>query len=127
MPLWLISSIMAQETTIRTTTRLVTIDVVARDKDGKFAQGLSASDFTLLDNYKKQDIRVFRRPSKQQTPDSIAARMQLPEELPPNIFTNFRQSASPPKAVTVILFDGLNTPIEDQRSDRKVSRATKAR
>jgi len=30
--------------TIRTTTRLVTVDVVAREKDGKFAKDFKASD-----------------------------------------------------------------------------------
>jgi VWFA-related protein len=122
MKLWsgflLVGLLLGQDATIRTTTRLVTIDVVARDKDGKFAQGLSASDFTVTDNGKKQDIRVFRRPADAQTPDSIAARMQLPEDLPANVFTNFKQTPTQPKAVTVILFDGLNTPIEDQRYAR---------
>ncbi|MCX6612776.1 MAG: VWA domain-containing protein, partial [Acidobacteria bacterium] len=110
--------LLGQDATIRTTTRLVTIDVVARDKDGKFAQGLSAADFVVTDNGKKQDIRVFRRPADAQTPDSISARMQLPEDLPANVFTNFKQTPTQPKAITVILFDGLNTPIEDQRYAR---------
>jgi VWFA-related protein len=114
----LVGLLFGQDATIRTTTRLVTIDVVARDKDGKFAQGLSAADFTVTDNGKKQDIRVFRLPADAQTPDSISARMQLPEDLPANVFTNFKQTPSQPKAVTVILFDGLNTPIEDQRYAR---------
>ncbi len=100
---------------IRTTTRLVTVSVVVRDRDGKPVSGLKAEDFTLTDEGKRQQVQIW----DQQTaaPQLPSARMGLPAELPPDIHTNF-QGVALPRNAAVILLDGLNTPIVDQRYTR---------
>ena len=65
---------------IRVTTRLVLVDVIATDKDGKHVTDLKPEDFVLEDSGKKQTLSVF---SLEQT----AAQGLLPT-LPPNIYSN---------------------------------------
>ncbi|HBY64607.1 MAG TPA: hypothetical protein DEH78_32715 [Solibacterales bacterium] len=107
------------EPAFRATTRLVSLDVLVRDKDGKPVGDLSAGEFTVFDDGKPQVVRVFRRlggataPERSET--GAASRLGLPPELPPSVFSNASSAGSTPPAVSVILFDGLNTPIEDQR------------
>jgi VWFA-related protein len=111
----------APDLVIRSNTRLVTLDVVVTAKDGKAAADLSASDFTILDNGKRQELRVFRGPNEaaaQNEATGASERMKLPAELPASVFTNFNRGSAMPPAVTVILFDGLNTNIVDQRYAR---------
>src|ERR1035441_7494505 len=45
--------------TIRTTTTLVQVGVVARDSKGRTVEGLKKEDFEVLDNGKAQTIAVF--------------------------------------------------------------------
>ncbi|HFB98608.1 MAG TPA: VWA domain-containing protein, partial [Bryobacterales bacterium] len=93
--------------TFRVTTRLVEVSVVAETKDGEPARGLKAEDFKLYDNGEPQKIVFFSR----ETPP----RRRLPGPLPPNVYTNrFEQLGEDVAGVTVILFDGLNTPLVDQ-------------
>jgi len=42
------------------TTQLVTLNLTAKDKDGKLLSGLKASDFTLSEDGKKQKIAIFQ-------------------------------------------------------------------
>ncbi|MBM3759706.1 MAG: hypothetical protein FJW36_05620 [Acidobacteria bacterium] len=104
---------------LRSTMRLVTVDVVVRNKDRKPVGDLSPADFVVLDNGKRQKVRIFKRPSElgvREDGRAIVARMHLAEDLPAGIATNFsREAAAPAPVVTVILFDALNTPIDDQR------------
>lgn len=109
----------APDVVLRTTTRLVSLNVIVRDKTGRAVSGLAASDFTLLDEGKTQEVRVFReeaRASASVEYASIAARMDLPADLPPGTYTNFNSPT--PQSVSVILLDGLNTPVVDQRYTR---------
>jgi VWFA-related protein len=108
-----------QDPVISTTTRLVTVDVVVRDKQGNPVQSLSQSDFSLLDNGKPQNLKLFRRSDFNGLISAAAQRMQLPAELPPGLHSNLASSKSSASSVTVILFDALNTPIEDQRNARQ--------
>ena len=45
--------------TIKTTTRVVLLDVVITDKSGKPVHGLKGHDFTVLEDGKAQQVRGF--------------------------------------------------------------------
>lgn len=107
--------------TLRTTTRLVHLTVVVRDRSGTPVRGLTAGDFTVLDEGKPQEIRVFeagQAPATEATGASIAARMKIPGPWPPSVFANFDPGAGVPPHAAVILLDGLSTSITDQRFAR---------
>jgi len=92
---------------IRTSTRLVQVNVVVHDKNGP-VRDLTKTDFVLTDRGRPQTISVFSVESMRELP-----RKEQP--LPPNTFSN-RQSGRPNAAnsVTVVLLDRLNTRFEDQ-------------
>ena len=95
-------------TTIRSTTRLVQVNVLAHDKNGPVA-GLKQEDFVLMDGKKQRKIATFAMDTSTST---IPGAMP---KLPPNVFTNsLQRHSATPTSVTVILFDSLNTPITDQ-------------
>jgi len=94
---------------LRTTTRLVQINVIVHDKKGKPVEGLKKEDFTILDQGKEEQVAVFSANS-----GSVSDRGALPD-LPANVFSNRGGTAAAnPGSVTVILFDALNTPIHEQ-------------
>ncbi|MGH9405150.1 MAG: VWA domain-containing protein [Candidatus Acidiferrales bacterium] len=97
-----VSQCAAQNSVIRTETRLVEISVVAKDSSGQAVTDLSRNDFRLYDNGKPVPIDVFSAPSLHRAPAEL---------LPPNTFSN--QIAGMP-IVTVVLLDGLNTSFHDQ-------------
>ena len=110
------------ETLIRSTVRLVQVSVVAEDKKGNPVTDLKAEDFTLLDEGKPQKIAFFSAP----TPTPAASDTEQPSPkparlLPPNAFTNRYdlKGQNTPGAVTVVLFDALNTAPQDQSFVRK--------
>src|ERR1700726_1775269 len=45
--------------TIRTSSRLVLLDVIVTDHSGKFVPGLKATDFTVLEDNKPQTLSAF--------------------------------------------------------------------
>jgi VWFA-related protein len=101
-----------QPSTIRSTTRLVQVSVVALDNHGNPITGLTKGDFTLSDQGTPQTIAVFSA----ETPASSTPSHPLPT----NIFTNrYELKGQDPGAVTVILFDALNSSAEDQSYARK--------
>ena len=87
--------------------RLVVVDVVATDQNGNLIGGLGKDDFTILEDGKPQPLRSFEPhvPARQGTVPDL--------HLGPNEFTNFPKQATN-SAVNVVLFDILNTPVEDQ-------------
>jgi VWFA-related protein len=96
--------------TFRVGTKLVEVDVVARDKRGP-ATGLTRDDFTLLDNGKPRDIAFFSvrsvRGSVKATPLSTAptaARL-----LAPGWISNRPNRDEAPATQTVLLLDRLFT------------------
>jgi VWFA-related protein len=100
------------EITIRSSTRLVQVSVIVRDKKGNPITGLKKEDFSILDEGKPQNIAFF----SSETP----APTKPPNPLPPNVFTNrFDLKGEDPGAVTIILFDALNTSPQDQSYVRK--------
>ena len=96
---------------IRTSTRLVQVNVVVQKKDGIPITGLKAADFSLLDNGRPQKIAFF-------SANTPAAAPALP--LPAHLFTNRADlKGQDPGATIVILFDTLNTDFEDQSFARQ--------
>jgi VWFA-related protein len=96
-------------TVLRSTTRLVQINVIVHNKKGEPVEGLRKEDFAIQDQGQEQQVATFF---------AIAATPREPSAipaLPPNVFTNRTdQTGGTPGSVTVILFDALNTAIQDQ-------------
>ena len=93
---------------IRSNTRLVQVNVVAHDKNGVVAD-LKKDDFVIFDGKKQRKIATF---SVETASSTIPGAMP---KLPPNVFVNsLQRHTETPTSVTVILFDGLNTPTTDQ-------------
>ncbi len=101
--------------TFRIGTKLVEVDVVARNKRGP-ATGLNKDDFTLFDNGKPQDIAVF-------SVRSVRASAALPAvpaapPLPPGLASNrSNPGAEPPATQTILLLDQIFTAPVNQAYD----------
>ena len=99
----------AETPVIRSTTRLVQLSVIVQNRKGEPITGLKKEDFTILDQGKPQTVALF---SNEGAPPPAGA---PPRPLPLNVFTNrLDQKGQEPGAVTVILFDSLNTSVLDQ-------------
>ncbi len=98
----------AQETpTFRVGTQLVQVDVIVRDGKGP-VRDLKKEDFTLLDKGKPQTIAVFSMRTAPAEPPP-------PSRQPPGVVSNRPMGrTTDPVSATVILFDRLNTQVEDQ-------------
>ena len=93
--------------TIRTTTRLVTMSVVVRDKHGNPVRGLSKDDFEVIDGGRPQSVRVL------QEIDNQAAHFIA--KLPPDTYSNASNQLGAPPSVTAIVFDTLLTHWDAQK------------
>jgi VWFA-related protein len=109
LPLWLclLTAQKPPETTIRTTTRLVHVNVVVRDRAGNPVAGLKQEDFEIADEGVPQQIRFFSAETSEAPPSP-------PPAVPEFVFSNQRaRGAARPGTVTAILFDSLNTALTD--------------
>src|SRR5258708_6278444 len=108
--------------TFRTTTRLVTVDVVAKDKHGRIVPDLSQKDFQVFEQVppkkgeREQQISGFLAVNR----DAIvaASKQQNALKLPPGVYTNLvttRLSVPP----TILLLDGLNTEADSGTEARR--------
>lgn len=101
---------------LKVTTRLVTVDVVARDRHGNPILDLKASDFQISEQggsgKSPQQIASFRLLDRSlaTAPDSERAKLQLPAGVYTNLVTSKNLSAPP----TILLVDGLNTDAATQ-------------
>ena len=95
--------------TIRANTRLVVVDVVVKDKKGQPITGLTANDFTVEENGKKQKIAMFTPPGGAQA---------APQPLPTGILTNKQEYIKPAGVPTVLLLDAANSHFLDQSYGR---------
>jgi VWFA-related protein len=103
----------AQEPILRTTTRMVQINVIVTKHGNQPVPGLKKEDFQVFDNGKQQEIRQFSEETRGLLPTSS-------EPLPPGTFTNeLEQRPGTPSAVTAILLDGVNTVFTDQSYARQ--------
>jgi VWFA-related protein len=95
-----------------TTSRLVQVNVIVRDRHGEPVRDLKKEDFGVYDNGKLQQISSFSIHSNALPPSAPA--------LPPNTFTNWpEQKSQVPASATVILFDALNSHIEERQWAKK--------
>jgi hypothetical protein len=106
---------------LKVTTRLVTVDVVARDRRGNPVRDLTANDFQISEqggsHRGKQQIASFRLLDRSlaKVPDSERAALQLPAGVYTNMVTTKNLSAPP----TILLVDGLNTDAATQLQIRE--------
>jgi VWFA-related protein len=95
------------DSTLRVNSRAVLVDVLVTDKKGAPVQGLAQSAFSIKEQGKQQTITFFE---EHRSTESIEQE-NIP--LPPNVFSNHPDEQQP-AAVTVLLLDALNAPVEDQ-------------
>jgi len=87
----------------------VVVDVVVTDSKGHPIPGLKAEDFSVAEDGTAQKISYFQEHSVVDTQQSPPPDFKRP----PNIFSNVSNTTQPDSS-TLILFDMLNTPIQDQ-------------
>jgi VWFA-related protein len=89
-------------TTLHVASRLVVIDVVVLDRNGKFVSNLDQSQFTVTEDKVPQTIRNFDPPNGHEMPPGSAGKMMV------------QSSADLPKIgnapVNILVFDEVNTP-----------------
>ena len=106
---------------LKVTTRLVTVDVVARDRRGDPVRDLTANEFEIAEQRgsrkSQQRIASFRLLDRALTkaPDLERAAFDLPAGVYTNLVTTRELSAAP----TILLVDGLNTDAINQFQVRK--------
>jgi len=94
---------------LRQTVRRVRVDVVVTEAQGHTVAGLKASDFRLAEDGKPQSIRQFEYHSDENAEAALPKRPALP----PHTFMNL-PAAPEHGPLTVLLYDILNTPMDDQ-------------
>lgn len=94
-------------TPIRVTTKLITVNVIVRDKHGQPVTDLTKDDFVLLDEKKPQPIQVF---SMDKT-EVVATQVRT---LAPDTYSNEIGSEGSPANLTIILLDSLNTDFSNR-------------
>jgi VWFA-related protein len=103
-------------TTLKTSTRMVTLEVVAHDHQGRMVPNLTAKDFQVYEEI---------LPRKNQLPQSIAAFQQVnlpelraagkgPAQLPAGVYSNLSTMQSLTVPPTILLIDGINTDLASQ-------------
>lgn len=98
--------------TVRTTSDLVILDVVVRDKSGAPVTGLTKSDFEVLEDHQKQTILNF----DEHMAPAAQSQGSLPA-LPIGVYTNSPLYGAASRSV--ILIDALNTASSDLNYARK--------
>jgi VWFA-related protein len=103
------------DSTLRVTTRVVQVSVIAQDGDGRQVTGLTQNDFKILDNGVEQKIVSFGQHSSRLTADVTPGVRPISA----NTFSNrVDETTGVPPSVTVILLDALNSDFHDMASAR---------
>jgi VWFA-related protein len=95
---------------LKTITRLVVVDVVATDKNGPVTN-LERNDFTILEDGKEQQIRVFNFQQPHLAPANAA--QPASPKLPENVYSNYPKY-NVDNSLNVVLMDALNTSLPHQ-------------
>jgi len=103
-----------QAPALSVTTHEVLLDVVVTD-GGRPVKGLKASDFTVTEEGKPQNLASLEEHGPMGP--ELRAKLLANPALPPNTFSNYTPVANS-NAYTVILLDALNTRLDDQMSLR---------
>jgi VWFA-related protein len=104
------ASVNAPAISLRITTRMVLLDVVATDKNDKPIADLHPADFEVLEDGQPQKVKLFARASN----DTGGGGKQPPPKLPPNVYSNraeYRPVAGP---LVLLLLDCINSASNDQ-------------
>jgi VWFA-related protein len=99
-------NIPSESTTIRSTTRLVQVNVVVNDPKDNPVEDLTIADFQILDNGVPQQLRFF-------TAEKSRAPVTKRVALPPDVISNDQQRSVMHDTITVILLDSANTQFSD--------------
>lgn len=97
---------------IKVTTRMVLVDVVARDKKGNPITDLQRSDLRIVEDGKEQEIKTFAFFSPGTGPVDEAAKF-VPADLPEKHFGNERKFNSH-LALNIVLLDSINSNLLNQ-------------
>jgi VWFA-related protein len=96
---------------------MVTLEVVAKDRQGHHATGLTAADFQIFEQTPsrgkekhEQKIAVFREVRLADLAPQASAEMQVPA----GVYTNLIAFHKEPIPPTILLVDGLNTEVRFQ-------------
>ena len=96
----------------RAGTTLVEFTIAAFDERGQPVTDLQVGEITVVQNGKPQPVAFFRFEGSAFAPGVVEPK---PEPIAPGIFTNrVEYAAGPPRNVTAIVIDTLNTLPEDQ-------------
>jgi VWFA-related protein len=96
--------------TLKTSAQAVALDVVATDTGGHTVRNLPRQDFEISEDGKGQTVTYF----EEMAPHTASAAVPEHDEVAPNIFTN-RSPAPETESVTLVLYDLLNTPADQQQ------------
>ena len=104
-------------TTFKASTRMVTLEVVAKDGKGNHVTGLKAGDFQIFEQSRsrgkqkfEQKIGAFREVRVADLAGQLPSKLQVPA----GIYTNVITSPQEPVPPTIFLVDGLNTDVKHQ-------------
>src|SRR5204862_2602805 len=98
--------------TFKTTSRMVTVEVVAKDHKGQPVKNLTADDFQLFEQaagWRKEKRQQKIALIKEINIAELAKQQPTNIEQVPGIFTNFVSLQKDPVPPTIMLVDALNT------------------
>jgi len=101
------------EVVLSQTVRRVRVDVVVTDAEGRPVGGLQAGDFQVAEEGKQQSVRQFEWHNGESDTNSVP----LLPPLPAGTFMNL-PTATERGPLTVLFYDVLNTPVNDQLNAR---------